>query len=247
MQTLRIVVAYRPNFPQGPFSVYAQHNAYFNSIARDICPRRAFLTDLVSDLMEFISAGDNIILLLDGDCSMKNSDLVVAFQNLALVEAILEKHGVNGPATHKRNTTSTPIDGIWKTPGISIEKGGFLGYDEVFQGTDHRCLWIDVSFSTAFGHVMPTPRKRAPKRLHCLDPRLVENYVRLYHQYAASFQLFDQVNQLDEKEKYLSKTQVMEEYEQLDLICCQATTFAESKCRKTSYRAGHLLTRACCC
>jgi hypothetical protein len=24
----------------------------------------------------------------------------------------------------------------------------------------------------------------------------------------------------------------MEEYEQLDLICCQATTFAESKCRK---------------
>jgi len=36
-QTLRIIAAYRPNPPQGPFSVYAQQNAFFNSINRDIC------------------------------------------------------------------------------------------------------------------------------------------------------------------------------------------------------------------
>jgi len=30
----------------------------------------------------------------------------------------------------------------------------------------------------------------------------------------------------------LSKSQVMEEYEELDLLRCQATAFAESKCRK---------------
>jgi len=34
--TLRILVAYRPNPPQGPFTVYAQHNSFFHTIARDI-------------------------------------------------------------------------------------------------------------------------------------------------------------------------------------------------------------------
>lgn len=218
MHTLRIVVAYRPNLPQGPYSVYAQHNAFFNSTARDICPRRAFLQDLVSDLTDFIAAGDNIILMLDGNSNMKQSDLTSALKQLDLEEAILERHGLNGPATQKRNTTSTPIDGIWKTPGIEIEHGGYFGYDEVFPNTDHRCLWIDVSFVSAFGHVLPTPRKRTPKRLHCRDPRLVENYVKLYHQYVAPFNLFERVNQLDDRSQRMYKHEVMQEYEELDLI-----------------------------
>jgi hypothetical protein len=33
-QTLRIIAAYRPNPPSGPFTVYAQQNAYFHSIGK---------------------------------------------------------------------------------------------------------------------------------------------------------------------------------------------------------------------
>ncbi len=96
--------------------------------------------DLLSDLTDFISAGDNIILMLDVNSSMKHGDLVAAFKGLELEEAILEKHGVNGPVTHERNSTSTPINSIWKTPGILIDHGGYFGYDEVFPNTDHRCI-----------------------------------------------------------------------------------------------------------
>lgn len=78
--------------------------------------------------------------MLDGNSSMKHGDLVAAFKDLELEEAILEKHGVNGPATHERNSTSTPINSIWKTPGILIDHGGYFGYDEVFPNTDHRCI-----------------------------------------------------------------------------------------------------------
>ncbi len=70
-------------------------------------------------------------------------------------EAILQRHGSHGPATHKRNSTSTPIDGIWITPGITIERGGYFPYDEVVMNTDHRCLWIDVPFSSVFGNDLP--------------------------------------------------------------------------------------------
>jgi hypothetical protein len=170
--------------------------------------------------------------MLDGNSSMKNSDLVSAFKNLDLEEAILGKHGLDGPATQRRNSSSTPIDGIWKTPGIVIEHGGYFGYDEVFPNTDHRCLWIDVSFISAFGHYMATPRKKTPQRLHCRDPRLIDNFVKLYHQYVAPFNLFERVNQLDERAITMPKHQVLKEYEELDLIRCQASAFAESKCRK---------------
>ncbi len=79
-QTLRVIVGYRPNPPGGPFTVYAQHRTFFNSKGSDICPRLAFLQDLCSAINEFKETGDNIILLLDGNTDMKNSDLQKALE-----------------------------------------------------------------------------------------------------------------------------------------------------------------------
>jgi hypothetical protein len=53
-QTLRIVVAYRPNPPGGPLTVYAQHNAYFHSLGQPRCPRKAFLNDLRKEFQKFM-------------------------------------------------------------------------------------------------------------------------------------------------------------------------------------------------
>jgi len=112
---------------------------------------------------------------------MKQSDLKMALEQLHLVEAILDRHGLDGPATHKRNSTSIPIDRIWKTQGLQIKRGGYFGYNEVFMNADHRCLWLDLAFTSAFGHDLPLARKITPKRLHCKDPRLVDNFINLYH------------------------------------------------------------------
>jgi len=106
-------------------------NAFFHSINREICPRHAFLSDLIVDIKKFLDMGDHIILMLDGNSNMKGSDLSRALTQLSLVEAILERHGSDGPATHKRNSTKTPIDGIWLSPGLKIERGGYFEYDEV--------------------------------------------------------------------------------------------------------------------
>jgi hypothetical protein len=163
---------------------------------------------------------------------MKDSDLQKALHKIDLEEAILEKHGVAGPSTHKRNSNSAPINGTLKTPGIVIDKGGYFGYNEVFQNTDHRCIWIDVQYSIAFRHNSTPTMKRTRRRLHCKEPRLVSNYVHLYHQYAGPLQLFERVNHLDANAKSMPKIQVIQEYEELDRLRCLATTFAESKCRK---------------
>jgi len=53
-QDLRIITAYRPDPPGGPYTVYAQQNAYFQPKKKNICPRAAFLTDLESEIKSFI-------------------------------------------------------------------------------------------------------------------------------------------------------------------------------------------------
>jgi hypothetical protein len=174
--SLRVITAYRPDPPQGPFTVYAQQNAYFHSIGRDICPRQALLIDLLEEIQQIMEEGDHIIVLMDGNSNMKQSDLSKALTHLSLQKAIIGRHGSEGPATHKRNAMSSPIDGIWISPGLEISKGGYFHYDQVIP-SDHRCLWVDLSFMTAFGHNMPPLNKRQPRRLHCRDPRLVQNYV----------------------------------------------------------------------
>jgi hypothetical protein len=217
--------------PQGPFSVYAQHNAHFNSIRRDICPRQAFICDLLLEIQKFLDLGDHLILMLDGNSNMKNSDLSKSLSQLSLSEAILGRHGNDGPATHKRNSTGTPIDGIWFSPGLEIQRGGYLEYDAMLQ-FDHRCLWVDLSFQNAFGHNMAPIHKKQARRLHCRDPRLVQNYIHLYHQLAHPLNLFQRVRDLEQRAPLMSKLEVIHEYETLDALRCEVTASADRRCRK---------------
>jgi len=89
------------------------------------------------------------------------------------------------------------------------------------------------SFSSIFGHSLPPAKRRNAKRLHCRDPRLVENYIKLYHQFASPFNLFERVNTLEANLNHMSKFQIiMAEYEELDNFRCQSMALAEAKCRK---------------
>ncbi len=183
------------------------------------------------DIKKFQELGDHIILMLDGNSNMKGSDLGRALLQLSLFEAILEWHGTNDTATHKRNSTNSPIDGIWLSPGLQIERGGYFEYDDVIP-SDHRCVWVNLSFTTAFGHNIPPLCKRQPRRLHCKDPRLVENFVHLYHQFARPLNLFQRAQDLEKKALLMSKSKAISEYEELNTLRCEATVFAEKHYRK---------------
>jgi hypothetical protein len=94
------------------------------------------LKDLEVAIKTFLDAGDHIMVMLDGISNMRKGDLFNSFTQLSLMEVIIDQHGNSGPATHKRNSTSTPIDGIWLSPGLSIERGGYFEYNEVIP-SDH--------------------------------------------------------------------------------------------------------------
>jgi hypothetical protein len=157
--------------------VYSQHTKYFNSIGRNDCPRLAFLSDLKDNIVSLQEEGSHIIVLLDGNKDMRRGALATTFKSLLLREVILERHGNKAPSTYRRNNREVPIDGIWASPGIVIKAGGYFSFYEIIEGTDHRALWIDVSYKLAFGHDggAPIVRPKA-RRLNNQNPTVRDNY-----------------------------------------------------------------------
>jgi hypothetical protein len=230
--TLRKITAYRPNPPGGPFTVYTQHQHHFNTINDGRCPRIAFLQDLCTDIETFKEEGDHIVLLIDGNSNMRCSDLKEKLTTCHLREVLLQKHGPHGPSTYRRNNQRIPIDGIWTSPNITISAGGYFAYDEVFLNTDHRCLWIDITYIQAFGHTMPAIVKPSARRLHCRDPRIVNNFTRLYESFILKHNLIQHTEHLANQMKHPPTQHQQKEYNTIDNLHCQGVRHAERRCRK---------------
>jgi hypothetical protein len=109
--TLKIFCAYCPNPPTDPLSTYSQQRSFFLQKDDLRCPRGAFIEDIAKDSKAAQEMGDDIILTLDGNMNMKNS-MALDFKSLHLKETVLDRHGLNGPSTFRRNKQGSAIDGI---------------------------------------------------------------------------------------------------------------------------------------
>lgn len=151
------------------------------------------MEDLASDLANFLEQGDQIILMVDANSNLKNSDFQRVMEGLSFKEAIMDRHGKDGPSTFRRNQTATPIDGIWVTPGLQISAGGYFPYDTPISNMEHRCIWIDILFTQAFGHNMPAIIRPKARRLQPKDPRIVKNFVTVYRKMILENGVLDRV------------------------------------------------------
>jgi hypothetical protein len=71
-----------------------------------------------------------------------------------------------------------------------------MAYDSITL-SEHRCLWVDISYTNAFGHNMPLIQHPITRRLHCKDPRVVANYIRTYEKLAIKHDLLRKVQALE--------------------------------------------------
>jgi hypothetical protein len=149
---IHVFVAYCPNPPSGPLSVYAQHRSFLLLRNDEKCPREAFLQDISADIASALANEEKVILMLDRNHNMKKGNLADQLSRIGLHEAIIDKYGTNGPSTFRRNTARTPIDGIWISQDVKIHRGGYFEYDQFILNADHRCIWVDIKFGQAFGH-----------------------------------------------------------------------------------------------
>ena len=101
-----------------------------------------------------------IVLAIDLNNYVISSEAALKIQNLRLIEAIMDRHHLSG-LVPTYQWGKVPIDGIFISSSISITSGGYflLG----IAPSDYRALWVKLSISQAFGHV-----------LHKIPPFLVE-------------------------------------------------------------------------
>jgi len=74
---------------------------------------------------------------------------------------------------------------------------------------------------------MPLLERPKTKRLHCRDPRIVQNYVNRFVKLASKARLLERVIHLDSQAQYPAPTKLAHDYETLDAIRCDITTAAK--------------------
>jgi Reverse transcriptase (RNA-dependent DNA polymerase) len=168
---LRVLFAYRCNAKtEHPGSVYNQQKAYFDSIGDSRNPRAAFWDDLIAEITPWTEGTDSIVLGMDMNDDVRDAENVKHLKALNLTEVITHKHGHDGPNTHEFG--STPIDGLFVSPGLLEAQCGYLPF--VF---DHRLLWIDLDLETTFGYEPDISPRYKPRRLQYDDRRSRDRYL----------------------------------------------------------------------
>ena len=161
----RIVSAYQPVKNTSEIgSTYQQQLRYFRNQEIYTDPLTLFDRDLLTEITLWMSEGDNIVISFDSNQDIQNDTLPNLLKSKGLRDLILDFHPQEDPPeTYKWNTQLIPIDGIFASPGISISAGGYCPYDHIVS-SDHRTLWVDITFQTILGHQPPPLARKKCKR-----------------------------------------------------------------------------------
>ena len=189
---VQFVSTYRPNPSLGPNTVHEQHVQYFLEEQNIFDPKaiELFDWDLTAELERWIDMGDQVVLGIDANISVKYGPLVDTLRELSTTEAILGTHSsTSPPATYNRNTNNDTINGIFVTSGVGVKQAGLAVFDSKLSwDSNHRMAWIQLTASNVLGDYLPhTP---------CNDPRQRLRYQRRYQQQCDVHKVNQKIKQL---------------------------------------------------
>jgi hypothetical protein len=151
-----------------------QHSQYFQALGDACSPRMIFYEDLVAQLLVWKLVDNNIALMGDFNENVYTGRLARCLSqvDVNLTELCWRPTSILIPATFR--TGSSPIDGIFATPGIECVNTFILPH---LAGVgDHRCFIIDLSSSSVIGSSFPNIVRCAAWKLQCKSPRMVRAY-----------------------------------------------------------------------
>ena len=235
---LVVVSAYRPSRPgSSSGGVNVQQRAYLSQLLdRDVDPREQFTEDLLQAVGEWRTMGCEVIIGVDAneDVSLNHPRSIrQLFRDHGLREAILSRHHGPYPATQQCNSGNVPIDGIFVTPGVVVQAGGYFEFHKYFS-SDHRGLWIDIDLWATLRRRKPVQYFR-PRRLTTTDPRVVKRYVRSAEQGYLQYDIPRRLAKLSQAVSSQGGVLTPRQQSEFDLVHSQAYQVrrkAEQRCRK---------------
>lgn len=162
----------------GGHRVHEQHEGYLASHSRfNETPRMALLNDLKVTFFQTLAQGDRVVIGIDANEDVCNRPFNHMLAELGLKETILDRyHTSSPPATCKKNTQRTAIDGLWVSAGITITQGEYCEYNSLCH-SDHRSLWLDINFQEVYGYEPPNLPRIRLTRIHIKDPNCIDKYL----------------------------------------------------------------------
>jgi exonuclease III len=138
-------------------------------------PRKQFIIDLDSLITKLRNQGHEILLLLDANESLFDTNCRIRdlTRKHKLADLHTRKHGLEGqPATYIRGKRK--IDYIFGSSGVAQNtiRAGITSFDST---SDHRGLFVDVDLRTILGSATPIPAAQH-RDLRSSDPKSVEIY-----------------------------------------------------------------------
>lgn len=101
--------------------------------------------------------GDQIILGIDANTSVKLGPFINHLNHLGLMEAISSSHSPSSlSATYNCNTKQEAIDGIFVTADVKIHSSGLTVFDAPLGWlSDHHLAWIQIAKENILGDYLP--------------------------------------------------------------------------------------------
>jgi hypothetical protein len=155
-----------------------QHRFRYRAGIEHPNPRKQMLHDLATCIGEMKQAGEEVILMMDSNESLDDSqgELTKWVRRLELTDIMAQKHGTEGePETYNRGTER--IDHIFLTQDICefVTAAGILGYNKLIQ-SDHRPLYVDMDLAAFLGGEPSPLENGTPRGVMSSDPRAVQLY-----------------------------------------------------------------------
>ena len=224
-----IVSAYRPTATgTGAETVGNQHRQFLRQNDDDRTPRAAFLADLGKAIDDWHDQGKRVIIGMDANTDVCGTEMTQWAADHLLYEANADRHSPL-PATFDRG--SKTIDGIFVSVAFVAPKCGLLGFGEGIP-SQHRAVWIDMSYNALTGHPEPPTVRPLARRLRLNDPRVVRRYIKSLKTHFHRHNLFSRATNLLVTTTGRLTVEQQEELEAIDVIRLEGMLEAEQNCRR---------------
>ena len=221
----RLVTVYCPTKSFGPSTVYTQQLTHLK-----VDPISSFWDDLAKEIHKWQLQGEQLIISGDWNEDVVGPNLTRWMGCFSLREAVTHVHGSKPPPTYHRGTHA--IDGIFVSHTIQILKAGYLPFNEL--PGDHRGIWVDIPQSSILGYRMSDIPTAKARRLKLDDPRVVNRYQEILHQYFRQHNIYKRLRRFRQTwtpSSPLTQAQV-KEYEEIDTKREIGMKLASKRCRK---------------
>ena len=209
--------------------MYQQHCRRL--LASDITtdPLSQWTDDLCQELQSRLNQGEYIIIGGDFNGCILSAPFTKMLHEIGLQESVISSHPTTTPSFSSCicSDKSRVIDGIWSSPSLKIQQGGYTPFDT----WDHRMAWIDIDIPSTFGS-SPIHAPITGRRLKLQEPETVKKYLQHLLSSVQQANLLQRARVLNSQVHSTLTTNQQLELESIDNSRTQAMLAAEKQCRK---------------